>query len=177
MPIDERESTFAVLATMVLPKRMNEMRLAMEKPQPLSEFCAEGVGVKTIVKNLPGAFFANGEHADFSGCYVLLEQAEPLYVGISRTVVARLRQHVTGTTHFSATLAYRMACPNPPHNMTQAAAMKDPVFKQAFEDAKKRLKGCSVAFIKIEDDLELYLFEAYCAMALGPLEWNTFRTH
>src|SRR5271156_416941 len=171
LPIDERESKFAELASKALPKRMDEMRLAMQTPWQLEKFCAVGVGVKTIAKNL-------GEDADFSGCYVLLEDAKPLYVGISRRTVARLRQHTTGTTHFSATLAYRMACRESPHKMTQAAAMNDEVFKQSFNNAKKRLRGWTVAFIKIEDHLELYLFEVYCAMALNTLseEWNTFRT-
>jgi hypothetical protein len=34
-----------------------------------------------------------------------------------------------------------------------------------------------VAFIAIENDLEIYLFEAFCAMELDAWEWNTFRTH
>ena len=35
----------------------------------------------------------------------------------------------------------------------------------------------SVAFIEIENPLELYVFEAFAAMTLGTHEWNTFRTH
>jgi hypothetical protein len=31
--------------------------------------------------------------------------------------------------------------------------------------------------VAIENDLEIYLFEAFSAMELDTWEWNTFRTH
>ncbi len=55
--------------------------------------------------------------------------------------------------------------------------MNDPAFRAAFEEAQTLLRGCTVAFIEIPNPLELYLFEAYCAMELDTCEWNTFRTH
>ena len=149
---------------------MDEMHLAMKKPELLSEFCTEGVGVKTIVKRLR-------KQTDFSGCYVLLEDAKPFYVGISRGVVARLRQHGRGRTHYDASLAYSMARAKVPHKKTRTIAMKDPVFLKAFTDAQRLLINSGVAFVEIENSLELYLFEAYCAMKLNTCEWNTFRTH
>ena len=39
------------------------------------------------------------------------------------------------------------------------------------------LRSLNVAFIEIGNPLELYLFEAYCAMELDTSEWNTFETH
>ena len=39
------------------------------------------------------------------------------------------------------------------------------------------MRGCAVAFVEIPNPLELYLFEAYCAIALDTSEWNTIRTH
>ena len=170
MPIDKCGSSFAELAATVLPKFMDELRLAMKKPEPLSEFCTKDVGVKTIVKRL-------GKQTDFSGCYVLLEDAKPFYVGISRGVVARLRQHGRGRTHYDASLAYSMARAKVPHKKTRTIAMKDPVFLKAFTDAQRLLINSGVAFVEIENSLELYLFEAYCAMKLNTCEWNTFRTH
>ena len=56
-------------------------------------------------------------------------------------------------------------------------AMLDPNFKKEFEAAKNYLKSLKVAFIEIRNDLEIYLFEAYCAMRLDTSEWNTFKTH
>jgi predicted GIY-YIG superfamily endonuclease len=170
MPIDACKSRFIELATTVLPKYMGELRGDMETRRPLADFCASGVGVKTIAARLE-------KHNDFSGCYVLERDNKPFYVGISRGVIGRLRQHGTGKTHFDASLAYRMACEKVHHKMTRSAAMADPVFRSAFDKAKELLMDSTVAFVEIRNDLELYLFEAYCAMELDTYEWNTFRTH
>lgn len=170
MPIDACTATFVELATHVLPKHMNEMRVAIRTPRPLAEFCQKGRGVRSIARSL-------GREGDFSGCYVLIRSAKPFYVGISRGVIGRLRQHGTGRTHFDASLAYRMACDKVAHELTRDTAMKDPLFKKAFDEAQELLMGCNVAFIEIVNPLELYLFEAYCAMELDTQKWNTFRTH
>jgi predicted GIY-YIG superfamily endonuclease len=170
MPIDACTSTFAELAASVLPSFMVTMRAALERPHALGEFCTPGIGVKSILRYL-------GRSRDFSGCYVLLRELKPFYVGISRGVIARLRQHSTGSTEFNATLAYRMANEKVPHEKTRREAMQDSAFRAAFNEAQALLRGCKVAFIEIANPLELYLFEAYCAMALDTCEWNTFRTH
>jgi hypothetical protein len=158
------------MATTVLPEDMARLRIALAAPLPMSSFCEIGLGVKSILSRLQ-------KRSDFSGCYVLLREGKAFYVGISRTVVQRLRQHVTGRTHFDASLAYQMAREKTGHEMKRADAMQDPTFRLAFDEAKSLLRGCSVAFIEIDNPLELYLFEAYCAMELDTCEWNTFRTH
>ena len=170
MPIDRCEKSFDQLATTVLPRYLQDMRLALKQPKPLADFRRPRVGVRTILKELQ-------KDDDFSGCYVFVDRDKPFYVGISRGVVARLRQHVTGKTCFDATLAYSIARDKVPHQSTGTAAMKDEQFRQAFNAARRFLADSSVAFIEIENPLELYLFEAYCAMALDTCKWNTFRTH
>jgi predicted GIY-YIG superfamily endonuclease len=170
MPIDACTSTFAEIAAAILPGDMVRLRAALAAPVPMSSFCRQGFGVKSILAEL-------GRNKDFSGCYVLLRGREPFYVGISRSVVQRLRQHVTGNTHFDASLAYLMAADETGHRMRRSEAMKDAPFRKAFDEARELLRDCTVAFIEIENPLELYLFEAYCAMELDTCEWNTFRTH
>jgi len=170
VPIDGCIASFAELTVDALPKYMKEMRAAMKRPRPLADFCKKGLGVKSIACEL-------GRERDFSGCYVLIRDAEPFYVGISRGVIGRLRQHGTGKTHFDASLAYRMACQRVTHELTRDQAMKDSTFLKAFEEARELLVGCDVASIEITNPLELYLFEAYCAMELDTHRWNTFRTH
>jgi hypothetical protein len=170
MPIDACNSTFEEMAVTVLPRDMAELRSALMKPHPMASFCKPGNGVKSILSQL-------GRREDFSGCYVLIQEGKPFYVGISRTVIQGLRQHVMGTTHFDASLAYRMATDKTGHEMKRAEAMRDTAFRTAFAEAQGLLRGCSVAFVEIENPLELYLFEAYCAMELNTCEWNTFRTH
>jgi hypothetical protein len=55
--------------------------------------------------------------------------------------------------------------------------MGDAVFQDEFMKAQQYLRELSVAFIEIDNPLELYVFEAYASMALETSEWNTFRTH
>ena len=170
MAIDGCTSTFAEMARTILPDHMARLRPVLATSLPLSSFCRAGIGVRSILLEL-------GRRNDFSGCYVLLREGKPFYVGISRTVVQRLRQHVTGKTHFDASLAYLMATDKTGHEMRRADAMQDAAFREAFNEAQALLRACSVAFIEISNPLELYLFEAYCAMELDTAEWNTFVTH
>ena len=136
----------------------------------MAEFLVPRQGVKTLLR-------AHNRTADFSGCYVLLDQGTPLYVGISRQVFRRLWYHGRGTKHFTATLAYSIAAHQFVSELPRTARMADADFLARFNLAKLRLQKCEFAFIEITNDLVLYLFEAYCAMELDTSEWNTFRTH
>jgi len=170
MAIDGCQHSFAELAADVLPSYMAELRRRIANPVPLSEFAVEGVGIRGLLGRL-------GLGSDFSGCYVLLEADRAIYVGISRAVLQRLRQHVRGTTHFDASLAYRIATSRQPHNRTRSAAMADAAFQAGFRQTQAHLRSLQVAFLEIANPLELYLFEAYAAMELDTCEWNTFETH
>src|SRR5664280_539252 len=133
MPIDACTSTFAEMAAIILPGDMAKLRAALAAPLPMFSFCKQGFGVRSILSGLRRS-------SDFSGCYVLLREGKPFYVGISRTVVQRLRQHVTGNTHFDASLAYQMATEKTGHKMKRADAMQDTAFRTAFEQAKALLR-------------------------------------
>jgi len=170
MYIDDCQHTFEHLAQTVLPAYLEELQGALAKPHAASLFAETGRGPATIAKDLGLAY-------DFSGCYVLLDADVPIYVGISRAVLSRLRQHFTGKTHFDASLAYAIAQRQLPTKGKRSAVMDDPVFNAVFGKAKTFLRGLSVAFIEIVNPLELYVFEPYAAMSLGTHEWNTFRTH
>jgi predicted GIY-YIG superfamily endonuclease len=170
MPVDTCTSTFTELAAVILPGYMVKLRQAMAAPHRLDHLCAPGVGPKAVLKRL-------GHSKDFSGCYLILDGDSPLYVGISRRVVHRLQAHCKGTTHFSATLAYRMANGKLSQKMTRDAAMKDAAVQEAFNAAKQRLRDCKVAFIAIPNPVELYLFEVYAALEFDTETWNTFKTH
>jgi hypothetical protein len=170
MPIDECKHSFVELTTTVLPAHMRQMRGAMEKPVQAVIFAQTKQGPGAIAKQLrlPG---------DFAGYYIFMEQTRPIYTGISRKVLSRIRQHLCGKTHFDASLAYRMAKRKMPTRLKRGEAMQDPAFRKVFDECQAHLRGLRVAFIAIENDLEIYLFEAFCAMELDTWEWNTFRTH
>jgi RNase_H superfamily len=166
--IDGCSSTFAEMANTILPGYMAKLRLATLRP--LSSFCRAGVGVRSVLSELDRG-------NDFSCCYVLFREGKPFYVGISRTVVQRLRQHVMGRTHFDASLTYRIATVKTGRKMKRAKAMQDAAFREAFNKEQALLRVCNVAFVEISNPLELYLFEAYCAVELDTGQWNTFQTH
>lgn len=140
----------------------------------MEAFARAGVGVRGLLRGF-------GLPQDFSGCYVLVENGVPIYVGISRGVIGRLRQHVYGKTHFDASLAFRIAMNRHPDqtiaNLTRSDAMDDPLFGTSFAEAQTYLRSLQVAAVAIENPLELYVFEPYCAMELDTHQWNAFETH
>jgi predicted GIY-YIG superfamily endonuclease len=170
MSIDNCQDSFEELAKVRLPQLMKEMNEAMKNPIQMSFFSQKGTGLHTILKHI-------NKPKDFRGCYVLLDNNGPIYVGISRKIIQRLIQHVKGTTHYDASLAYRMASDENPHTKTREKAMGGTNFQTAFNKKKEYISTLSVSFIKIKDDIELYLFEVYCSMKLDTSKWNTFKTH
>ncbi len=170
MVIDNCEHSFSELAHNILPQYMDSLRSSMKNPEPMSDFAVKGVGVVTLTHRY-------NLKSDFSGCYVLIDGDKPIYVGISRKVIERLGQHVLETTHNSATLAYMIASARYPHSMQRNTAMADDQFIEHFNTAQNYLRQLSVAFVEIENPVELYVLEAYCSMELNTCKWNTFETH
>ena len=170
MSIDQYNNTFQYLVKADLPHYCEQLERAMKSPMPMSEFSIKGVGIAGIIRRL-------GLKKDFSGCYLLISRNKPIYVGISKTVLKRLKQHACGTTHFDATLAYRIASKKMPHNYTRSYAMKNNEFKTQFNSAKGYIRRLKVAYVEINNPLVLYIFEPYCAMKFNTSVWNTFETH
>jgi len=170
MYIDDCQHSFEHLVTHVLPGHMERLNHALQSPWPASTFAKPRIGPKALATTL-------GLVGDFSGCYVVLDSVRPIYVGISRKVVSRLRQHMFGRTHFDASLAYRMAQRHLPTKGQRTANMEKPEFRVAFADAQKQLRSYHVAAVPIDNSLELHVFEPYAAMTLKTSDWNTFRTH
>lgn len=132
MPIDGCPHDFKALGAEILPKRMSDLRRAMLSPYEASLFRSPGRGVKGILR-------ATSHARDFGGLYVLLEDGRPVYVGISRRVVARLREHFTGKTHFDASLVYAMAHKKWKGNGRRGELMKNDAFRKEFVGAQERL--------------------------------------
>ncbi len=170
MAIDNCLHTFQQLSATELPILKQTLDGLMRSAHNASDFAIVGHGVKTILKrlNMP---------KDIPGLYIFVEEGKPLYVGISRNVIQRLRQHLTGGTHFDASLAYMMAEVAAGTGKKRSDHMEDPDFLEAFDKAQDRLKRCKVAFIEISDAVTRYLFEVYAAMQYDTKEWNHFETH
>ena len=170
MPIDNCTHTFDELAATVLPAHLERLKTALQSPMPATTF----VGFKSARRELLTKL---GHSTDFPGCYVFIDVDRPVYVGISRGVVKRLVQHLNFESHFTASLVYKMASEDFPHEMKRDQAMKDDQFREVFLTAQGSLRKMSVAFVQIDNDLELYLFEVMASMHFDIDTWNTFRTH
>lgn len=170
MLIDHCVHTFEELATSVLPSHFKRLEAAIQAPMAAENL----VGFKGITKELLSRF---NRAKDFPGCYVFIDGEKPIYVDISRGVMKRLIQHLNSKSHYSAGLVYRMASEHYPNEMKREQAMKDEQFKTVFFSAQESLRQMKIAFVEIDNDLELYTFEVFVSMKLDTNTWNTFRTH
>jgi hypothetical protein len=152
MPIDNCLHTFEQLAATVLPAHLKRLKAALHSPIPAATF----VGFKSATRE---ALAKVHRKTDFPGCYVCIDEARPVYVGNSRGVVKRLVQHLNFESHYTASLVYRMASEDYPHEMKRDQAMKDDQFRSVFLSAQGRLRQTSVSFVEINNDIELYVFE------------------
>ena len=115
---------------------------------------------------------------DFKGLYVFINDKTPFYIGISKGVIGRILQHIKGHSHNTATLAYNIGLKR--HelrtNKEHLGERKDLNFKTEVEPAKRFLLKQKIAFLRIDNDEELVLFEIFCSMKLKTI-LNKFETH
>ena len=116
---------------------------------------------------------------DFKGIYIFVKGRVPIYTGISKGVVKRLIQHTKGHNHHTSSFAYALAKATYQKETGnyERVTRKNFNFKEHVGPAKEFLLSQKIAFMKIEDDYELCLFEIYCAMELKTLMYNNFSTH
>src|SRR5437870_5347499 len=118
MAINKCKYSFERLATSVLPSHFAQLRKALMSPIPAEQF----VGLAKTSRRTSSLL---NRTSDFPGCYVFIERTKPIYVGISRNVIKRLVQHLNSASHYSASLVYRIAFKDFPHEMRRDQAMKD----------------------------------------------------
>jgi hypothetical protein len=116
------------------------------------------------------------------GIYVFSLDGCPLYVGRTRNLRRRLRQHShKDSTQFSASFAFLMARreflgPHPKKQMRHQLAISKP-FDEVFADCRKRVGAMQVRWVVEEDPIVQSLLEIYAAATLGTTaHFNSFRT-
>jgi len=117
------------------------------------------------------------------GIYVFYEDGRPVYVGRSRRMRARLREHgQQSSDRYSATFALLLAQEEAEErgidckSMRKAQLVQDNRFQPLFLAAKERVARMAVRCVEIEDPVEQTLFEVYAALALDT-QYNVFDTH
>jgi predicted GIY-YIG superfamily endonuclease len=118
-------------------------------------------------------------------CIYLLSEAENhLYVGRTRRLRNRLRQHsVAGAQHNQAVFAFKLA-----REMTgrwtaayssvgsRVSLSSDGVFGEAFTQAKARVRSMDLRFVEEADPTRQALLEIYASVVLRT-KYNDFDTH
>ena len=116
------------------------------------------------------------------GVYVLYEDGKPIYVGRSNRLRDRLLQHSRqSSTHNSAPFAFNLAKEKADRrgiDTTQARNQleRNPVFKDLFTQAKKRVSLMRIRTVQIENPVMQTLFEVYADLTLKT-PYNDFDTH
>jgi hypothetical protein len=122
--------------------------------------------------------------APWQGIYLFSEGARPMYVGRTRNLRQRLRNHCgAGAQENQAVFAFKLtreATGKPKAAYTtdgsRAALMKDSVFAAAFKAAKVRVRGMDLRYVQEADPLRQALLEMYVAVVLKT-PYNDFDTH
>lgn len=115
---------------------------------------------------------------DFKGLYVFINDKKPFYVGISKGVIGRVIQHIKGHNHNTSTLAYKIGLKRFEliTGNKHKGSRKELNFKTEVEPVKDFLSRQKIAWLNIDNDEELFLFEVYCSMKLRTF-LNDFETH
>ena len=92
----------------------------------------------------------------------------PVYIGISRTIIRRLRQHVWGKNHNEATFAYLKARNNKKYN--------DDSKHEFIKLEQEEIKKYHFMVIPEKNYYDMYFMEVYIAGKLK-IYWNSFKTH
>jgi|GEM_PF-1572923 len=116
---------------------------------------------------------------EVKGLYIFFENGEPIYVGISRTILRRLKNHFLGKTHNTASLVYLIL--RDKHDREKGLFLGEraelSLFNSEREPKQEEMRSkWSISIIPMEDNYEMYLTEFYLACHLKT-KWNSFETH
>jgi hypothetical protein len=166
------------------------VREAVEKSQEAGGTALFDAMVETLPDLLTRLTAADGkpvaDHAGIPekpGVYFFSEGVNPVYVGQSRNLRQRLRQHTAPSARENqAALAWQIALKaaredGHPVAGTRKDLEADESFAEHFREAKKRVRQMDSRFIEIDDPVTRTVFEVYAARALDTGEFNSWETH
>jgi hypothetical protein len=116
--------------------------------------------------------------------YLFSENGRPLYVGRTRKLRQRMRNHCgVASAHNQAVFAFKLAREVTGKTLVQYTVegsrknlLSDDWFSQAFSDCKSRVRNMELRFIEEDDPLRQALLEIYVAFVLKT-PYNDFDTH
>lgn len=118
------------------------------------------------------------EDNEFKGLYIFGEEVNckiiPVYIGISRTVFRRLKQHAWGKKHNECTLAYLKTKEKGKNENIEIG--RSTVTNEDMLPAKEIIQNYKVVLVPEKNDYDLYFLEVALAGKFKT-KWNSFRTH
>ena len=144
----------------------------------LDKLCQKLLKMKPV-----GRCFEKSPEKDISGVYLFSEKGKPVYVGRSKNIHNRYNGHISSSPD-SASFAFLLAREKTGKNeasyksgpKTRKELMKDCKFKEAFNEARKRIGEMQFQYVEESDSIRQALLEIYCAVKLNT-EYNKFETH
>ncbi|TGM16064.1 hypothetical protein EHQ81_06680 [Leptospira selangorensis] len=174
--------------------------------ESLKQYAFNDFYTKSIVKGKEGEYNLNKDfiyenfqmnskkrekdirYTSLKGLYIFfekdLEKQIPIYVGISGDILSRIKQHMTGKTHFSASLAYLIGINRYKEKektdwpKTRSEFWNDPdLYKTFIKDIQPKMRDSwKISILPQAENYTLYLKEIYLACELKT-KWNSFATH
>lgn len=147
--------------------------LAVELPQLLGRLLAAPAAPVAIHPAVP----------DTAGIYLFSELDHAIYVGQTRKLKQRLRNHTNPLgKNNQATFAFLLAKDEAERAGVDTARYRaqleaDQQFAAHFKAAKLRVSEMDVRFIELAGPIERSVFEIYASLALDTLVFNSFETH
>ena len=115
------------------------------------------------------------------GVYAFYEKGEPIYIGRSNRVKARIREHgAESSRHGSATFAYKLLLEAKGESGGHSSARTRKDFQEAnpseYRRQRQRIREMEVRAVEIENQQVQAVFEIYAILALGTTKYNSFQT-
>ncbi len=114
-----------------------------------------------------------------SGLYIIYDDKSPVYVGISRNIKRRFRQHFKTLNHNTSSFLYRLAKENykKVNNKEYTGNREKFEIKEYGKIIQDELnRNYRIKYIQVSDFYFLALLEIY-ASCLLETKWNSFKTH
>lgn len=115
---------------------------------------------------------------EFKGLYIFGKEEKgsviPVYIGISRTVFRRLRQHGWGKNHNQCSLAYLKT--RAKWEKEGKKSNRSTITSDDMGTAREVIQNYKVVLCPVSEDYNLYFLEVALAGKFKT-KWNSFRTH
>lgn len=136
---------------------------------------------ETLIGMAPITFASLPRDMPRSGIYLFSEGDEHLYVGRSKRLRDRLRYHCSPAKDapFAFKLARKETGNIKASYVSQGSRnhlLSEAAFLEAFQAAKKRIRGMNIRYVEETDPNRQALLEIYATISLGA-RYNDFDTH